>query len=175
MGGAATRHLSPAGHSLGKGNTHKIARQPRPLGTSMKRLVRKRIDCAPSTQRPDIVMGWLVHRDAFGGAVSTWPSPLLKHCPQLFEALHLSTRLVLPIYPGGNAREGSLWLSEDKASTPKLEVNWMTTDFLMKQSPQDYVYLRVFCCLAVRALCSSCSKLPGREFLKPFLKYHGFC
>src|SRR5215813_5207911 len=93
--------------------------------TGRLRQCRKRIDCAPSTQRPDIVMGWLVHRDAFGGAVSTWPSPLLKHCPQLFEALHLSTRLVLPIYPGGNAREGSLWLSEDKVATTKFEVKWL--------------------------------------------------
>jgi insertion element IS1 protein InsB len=68
-GGAYPRHLDPAGHSPGKRHTQQIARQPLPVRTRMKRLVRKTICFSNTTQMHDIVLGLFVNRDAFGRAV----------------------------------------------------------------------------------------------------------
>jgi hypothetical protein len=87
-GGASTRHLDPDEHCPGKRHTPKIARKHLTLRTRIKRLARKTIGLSKTTQIHDIVLGLFVNRSAFGRAVETWPSPLLKHYP--LTLLHMS-------------------------------------------------------------------------------------
>jgi insertion element IS1 protein InsB len=67
--GAYTRHLDPDVHSPGKRNTPNIERKPLTLRTRMNRVVRKTSCVSPTTPMPDLVIGLLVNRDAFGPAV----------------------------------------------------------------------------------------------------------
>ena len=64
---AYTRHLAPDEHCLGNRHTQQIARKPLTLQTRMKRLARKTICFAQTTQMHDIVLGLFVNRYAFGG------------------------------------------------------------------------------------------------------------
>jgi len=66
--GAYTRHLDPDEHCPGKRHTQKIERKHLPLRTRMKRLARKTICFAKTTQMPDLVIGLFVNRYAFGWA-----------------------------------------------------------------------------------------------------------
>src|SRR5215471_17956483 len=61
------------------GGIGKIERKHLTLRTRIKRLARKTICFSKTTQMHDVVLGLFVNRYAFGRAVSTWSSPLLKH------------------------------------------------------------------------------------------------
>ena len=67
--GAYERHLDPAQHSIGKGNTQKIERKHLTLRTRIKRLARKTICFSKKEQMHDIVIGLFVNRYEFGLAV----------------------------------------------------------------------------------------------------------
>jgi insertion element IS1 protein InsB len=63
--GAYTRHLEPEQHTVSKRGTQKIERKHLTLRTRIKRLVRQTIYFLKSTQMHDLVIGFLVNRDAF--------------------------------------------------------------------------------------------------------------
>jgi insertion element IS1 protein InsB len=67
--GAYTRHLDPDEHCPGKRHTQKIERKHLTLRTRIKRLARKTICFAKTTQMHDLVVGLFVNRYAFGRAV----------------------------------------------------------------------------------------------------------
>jgi insertion element IS1 protein InsB len=58
----------PSDHIV-KRNTQKFERKHLPLRTRIKRLARKTICFAKTTQMPDLVIGLFVNRYAFGPAV----------------------------------------------------------------------------------------------------------
>jgi IS1 family transposase len=78
-GDADARHLDPAVQSPGQHNTQKSERTQLTLRRRIQRLVRKTMCFSTTIQRHDLVIGLFVNRHAFGRAVSTGPSPLLKH------------------------------------------------------------------------------------------------
>jgi insertion element IS1 protein InsB len=63
---AYTRHLDETAHNEGKRNTQQIERTHVTLRTRIKRLARKTMCFARSTQMHDIIIGLFVNRYEFG-------------------------------------------------------------------------------------------------------------
>jgi insertion element IS1 protein InsB len=64
--GAYRRHLDPHRHVIGKRRTQQLERKHLPLGTRIKRLVRKTICFSKSVQLHAIVIGLFINRFEFG-------------------------------------------------------------------------------------------------------------
>jgi insertion element IS1 protein InsB len=64
--GAYRRHLDPPRHVIGKRRTQQLERKHLPLGTRIKRLVRKTICFSKSVQLHAIVIGLFINRFEFG-------------------------------------------------------------------------------------------------------------
>jgi insertion element IS1 protein InsB len=67
--GVYARHLEAEPPTGGQAHTQKIERQPIPVRTRMKRLVRRTICFSKTKRMHDFVIGLLINRYALGGAV----------------------------------------------------------------------------------------------------------
>ena len=67
--GAYERHLPPERHVVGKQYTQKIESKHINLRTRIKRLVRRTICFSKTTTMHDLVIGLVINRYEFGGAI----------------------------------------------------------------------------------------------------------